>query len=81
MKGELCAIVIGARVPCVITSRGDSELSMLYSIALHPFIRRKAVKTLRSLEGSTYVRSQEKRTRIAVAREMNQSTIDLLGMQ
>jgi len=34
MKGELCAIVMGARVPCVLTSRGDSEMSKLYSIAL-----------------------------------------------
>ncbi|MDD4224668.1 MAG: phosphate acyltransferase [Candidatus Cloacimonetes bacterium] len=34
MKGELCAIVMGARVPCVLTSRGDSERSKLYSIAL-----------------------------------------------
>jgi len=34
MKGELCAVVMGARVPCVLTSRGDSEKSKLYSIAL-----------------------------------------------
>ncbi|MDD2229991.1 MAG: phosphate acyltransferase [Candidatus Cloacimonetes bacterium] len=34
LKSELCAIVMGARVPCVLTSRGDSELSKLYSIAL-----------------------------------------------
>jgi len=34
MKGELCAIVMGARVPCVLTSRGDSEQSKLYSIAV-----------------------------------------------
>ncbi len=34
MKGELGAIVMGARVPCVLTSRGDSERSKLYSIAL-----------------------------------------------
>lgn len=33
-KAELGAIVMGARVPCVLTSRGDSELSKLYSIAL-----------------------------------------------
>ncbi|MFI3315740.1 MAG: phosphate acyltransferase [Rikenellaceae bacterium] len=32
--GELAAIVMGARVPCVLTSRGDSENSKLYSIAL-----------------------------------------------
>lgn len=34
LKSELCAIVMGARVPCVLTSRGDSERSKLYSIAL-----------------------------------------------
>lgn len=34
MNGELCAIVMGARVPAVLTSRGDSERSKLYSIAL-----------------------------------------------
>ncbi|MDD3523173.1 MAG: phosphate acyltransferase, partial [Candidatus Cloacimonetes bacterium] len=34
LKSELCAIVMGARVPCVLTSRGDSEQSKLYSIAL-----------------------------------------------
>lgn len=34
LKSELCAIVMGARVPCVLTSRGDTELSKLYSIAL-----------------------------------------------
>lgn len=34
LKSELCAIVAGARVPCVLTSRGDSERSKLYSIAL-----------------------------------------------
>ena len=33
-KSELCAIVMGARVPCVLTSRGDSERSKLFSIAL-----------------------------------------------
>jgi len=33
-KSELGAIVMGARVPCVLTSRGDSECSKLYSIAL-----------------------------------------------
>ena len=33
-NSELCAIVMGARVPCVLTSRGDSERSKLYSIAL-----------------------------------------------
>ena len=34
LKSELGAIVMGARVPCVLTSRGDSEQSKLYSIAL-----------------------------------------------
>ncbi|HNT52154.1 MAG TPA: phosphate acyltransferase [Candidatus Syntrophosphaera sp.] len=34
MHSELCAIVMGARVPAVLTSRGDSEKSKLYSIAL-----------------------------------------------
>ncbi|HHV36316.1 MAG TPA: phosphate butyryltransferase [Candidatus Cloacimonetes bacterium] len=34
VHSELCAIVMGARVPCVLTSRGDSERSKLYSIAL-----------------------------------------------
>lgn len=33
-KSELCAIVMGAKVPCVLTSRGDSERSKLLSIAL-----------------------------------------------
>jgi len=31
---ELGAIVMGARVPCVLSSRGDSEKTKLYSIAL-----------------------------------------------
>jgi phosphotransacetylase len=31
---ELGAIVVGARVPCVLSSRGDSEKTKLYSIAL-----------------------------------------------
>ncbi|NLK49944.1 MAG: phosphate butyryltransferase [Candidatus Cloacimonetes bacterium] len=34
LKSQLCAVVMGARVPAVLTSRGDSELSKLYSIAL-----------------------------------------------
>lgn len=34
VKSDLCALVMGARVPCVLTSRGDSERSKLYSIAL-----------------------------------------------
>ena len=32
--GELGAVVFGAKVPCVLTSRGDSEMTKLYSIAL-----------------------------------------------
>lgn len=32
--GELGAMVVGAKVPCVLTSRGDSVQSKLYSIAL-----------------------------------------------
>ncbi len=32
--GEIAAIVMGAKVPCVLTSRGDSALSKKYSIAL-----------------------------------------------
>lgn len=31
---ELAAYVVGARVPCVLTSRGDSALTKTYSIAL-----------------------------------------------
>lgn len=31
---ELGAMVMGARVPCVLTSRGDSVQSKLYSVAL-----------------------------------------------
>jgi phosphate butyryltransferase len=34
MKAELCAVVMGARVPAVLSSRGDSEQTKLYSIAL-----------------------------------------------
>lgn len=34
MKAELCAVVMGARVPAVLSSRGDSEKTKLYSIAL-----------------------------------------------
>lgn len=34
LDSNLCAIVMGARVPCVLTSRGDSERCKLYSIAL-----------------------------------------------
>ena len=32
--GELAAMVMGTKVPCVLTSRGDSALSKKYSIAL-----------------------------------------------
>lgn len=37
-KGELGAVVFGAKVPAVLTSRGDSELTKLYSIALAAMI-------------------------------------------
>ena len=33
-KGELAAMVMGTKDPCVLTSRGDSSLTKLYSIAL-----------------------------------------------
>jgi phosphate butyryltransferase len=33
-SGELGAIVVGARVPSILSSRGDSEMTKLYSIAL-----------------------------------------------
>ncbi len=33
-KAELGAMVVGAKVPCVLTSRGDSVQSKMYSIAL-----------------------------------------------
>ena len=33
-KGELGAMVVGAKVPCILTSRGDSARSKMYSIAL-----------------------------------------------
>ena len=33
-KAELAAMVVGTKVPCVLTSRGDSKASKLYSIAL-----------------------------------------------
>jgi phosphate butyryltransferase len=35
---ELGAVVFGARVPCVLSSRGDTELTKLYSIALAAII-------------------------------------------
>jgi len=31
---EVAGMVVGARVPCVVSSRGDSSLTKLYSIAL-----------------------------------------------
>ena len=31
---ELAAMVMGTKVPCVLTSRGDSRLTKMYSIAL-----------------------------------------------
>ena len=31
---ELAAMVVGARVPCILSSRGDSTRTKLYSIAL-----------------------------------------------
>lgn len=37
-KGELAAMVVGAKVPCVLTSRGDSTQSKLYSIALSALV-------------------------------------------
>jgi phosphate butyryltransferase len=33
-NGELGAMVMGAKVPCILTSRGDSAKSKMYSIAL-----------------------------------------------
>lgn len=33
-KAELAAMVMGTKVPCVLTSRGDTSLTKLYSIAL-----------------------------------------------
>ena len=32
--GELAAMVAGTKVPCVLTSRGDTSKTKLYSIAL-----------------------------------------------
>ena len=32
--GDLAAMVVGSKVPCVLTSRGDSSKTKLYSIAL-----------------------------------------------
>lgn len=33
-KGELAAMVVGAKVPCILSSRGDTTMVKLYSIAL-----------------------------------------------
>ncbi|MDR2652975.1 MAG: phosphate butyryltransferase, partial [Prevotellaceae bacterium] len=33
-NAELAAIVVGAKVPCVLSSRGDSAQTKAYSIAL-----------------------------------------------
>ena len=33
-NGDLAAMVVGSKVPCVLTSRGDSSKTKLYSIAL-----------------------------------------------
>jgi phosphate butyryltransferase len=33
-NSEMAAMVVGTKVPCVLTSRGDSALTKLYSIAL-----------------------------------------------
>ena len=33
-NGELAAMVMGAKAPCILTSRGDSAKSKMYSIAL-----------------------------------------------
>jgi phosphate butyryltransferase len=33
-QGELGAVVVGAKCPCVLTSRGDSDDTKFYSIAL-----------------------------------------------
>ncbi len=40
-KGEIAAIVAGAMKPCVLTSRGDSEDSKFYSIALAALVAGK----------------------------------------
>jgi len=40
-KGEIAAIVAGALKPCVLTSRGDSEDSKFYSIALAALVAGK----------------------------------------
>ena len=40
LDASLAAMVMGAKVPCVLTSRGDSEKSKLYSIALGALMAR-----------------------------------------
>ncbi|MEG0033350.1 MAG: phosphate acyltransferase, partial [Mucinivorans sp.] len=40
MGAKLAGIVVGAKVPCVLTSRGDSDESKLYSIALASLMAR-----------------------------------------
>ncbi|SEH05524.1 Phosphate acetyltransferase [Candidatus Venteria ishoeyi] len=37
-NAELCAVVAGAKVPCILSSRGDSVTTKLYSIALGAMI-------------------------------------------
>ncbi|MDE6417340.1 MAG: phosphate butyryltransferase [Duncaniella sp.] len=38
---EIAAIVVGTKVPCVLTSRGDTPLTKLYSIALACLLTKK----------------------------------------
>jgi Phosphate acetyl/butaryl transferase. len=40
-NAEIAAVVTGAMAPAVLTSRGDSEKSKLYSIALAALIAEK----------------------------------------
>jgi phosphate butyryltransferase len=40
-KAELAGIVVGAKAPCVLTSRGDTTLTKLYSIALGALMAKK----------------------------------------
>ncbi|MDR3188147.1 MAG: phosphate butyryltransferase [Prevotellaceae bacterium] len=40
-KAELAGIVVGAKAPCVLTSRGDTTLTKLYSIALGSLMAKK----------------------------------------
>ncbi len=39
-RAELAALVVGARVPCVLTSRGDTAKSKMYSIGLAALMAR-----------------------------------------